>query len=309
MTSTQIYQIYIRADVEVVFAALLDPAFTRRFFHGTAYTDPPSAGAPYLFALPDGAPAVDGTIEVLEPPHRLVQTWHVRYDPAMEQEPPSRVEWTLTQAGEGLTLLRVVHGDLARSPLTAAQVRAGWDWVLGGLKSVVETGSGLPRVTADPAPVDPAGAAADWHRAQAVEANNATWAQLEAVAAGRSGVVGLVRGAYAAAYHWERARGYGPANEARARYLIGKAWLASERPDQALDYGDRTMAVCREAGLVDFDLAYAHELRARGLAGLGRHTEADDAWREALAVPIADPEDQAIVDADFADAPEHLRRG
>ena len=68
------------------------------------------------------------------------------------------------------------------------------------------------------------------------------------------------------------------------------------------------MAVCREAGLVDFDLAYAHELRARGLAGLGRHTEAEDAWREALAVPIADPEDQAIVDADFADAPEHLRR-
>ena len=94
MTSTQIYQIYIRADVEVVFAALLDPAFTRRYFYGTAYTEPPSAGAPYLFALPDGAPAVDGTVEVLEPPHRLVQTWHVRYDPTMEQEPPSRVEWT-----------------------------------------------------------------------------------------------------------------------------------------------------------------------------------------------------------------------
>ena len=87
-------------------------------------TQPPRAGAPYLFALPDGSPAVDGTIEELDPPYRLVQTWHVRYDPAMAAEPPSRVEWTLTRAGEGLTRLRVVHGDLARSPLTAANVRS-----------------------------------------------------------------------------------------------------------------------------------------------------------------------------------------
>jgi tetratricopeptide (TPR) repeat protein len=146
----------------------------------------------------------------------------------------------------------------------------------------------------------------DHHRALAIEANNATWAQLTSVregTAGDRGVTGLVRGAYAAAYHWERATGYGPANEARARYLIGQAWLASGRAEVALDYGDRTMAVCRDAGLVDFDLAYAHELRARALGALGRHTESEEAWRAAKAVPIADPEDRAIVDADFADAP------
>ena len=58
MTSTQVYQLYIRAEVETVFQALLDPEFTRRYFYGTAYTEPPRAGAPYLFALPDGSPAV-----------------------------------------------------------------------------------------------------------------------------------------------------------------------------------------------------------------------------------------------------------
>ncbi|HON74678.1 MAG TPA: SRPBCC family protein [Dermatophilaceae bacterium] len=309
MTSTQVYQLYIRAEVETVFQALLDPEFTRRYFYGTAYTEPPRAGAPYLFALPDGSPAVDGTIEELDPPYRLVQTWHVRYDPAMAAEPPSRVEWTLTRAGEGLTRLRVVHGDLARSPLTAANVRSGWDWVLGGLKTLVETGMPLPPV--DPAAEvgDGAGAAGeptdltgDWHRAQAIEANNATWAQLEAVAAGTASTVGLVRGAYAAAYHWERARGATPANEARARYLVGKAWLAYGRPELALEYGDRTLAQCREHGLADFDLAYAHELRARALAALGRQTESAAEWAAARSVPVADPEDRAIVEADFADA-------
>ena len=48
MTSTQVYQLYIRAEVETVFQALLDPEFTRRYFYGTAYTEPPRAGAPYL---------------------------------------------------------------------------------------------------------------------------------------------------------------------------------------------------------------------------------------------------------------------
>lgn len=148
----------------------------------------------------------------------------------------------------------------------------------------------------------------DHHRALAVEANNATWALLTTVrearaAGGDHSVTGLVRGAYAAAYHWERATGFTLANEARARYLIGQAWLASGRPELALDYGDRTLAVCRDAGLADFDLAYAHELRARGLAALGREAEAREAWLAAKAVPIADPEDRAIVEADFADAP------
>ena len=57
MTSTQIYQLYIRAEVEAVFQALLDPDFTRSYFHGTAFTDPPRAGQPYALSTPDGTPA------------------------------------------------------------------------------------------------------------------------------------------------------------------------------------------------------------------------------------------------------------
>ena len=45
----------------------------------TGIDTPPEAGQPYRTTM-NGMPAVDGTIEVLEPPHRLVMTWHVLYD-------------------------------------------------------------------------------------------------------------------------------------------------------------------------------------------------------------------------------------
>jgi hypothetical protein len=63
------------------------------------------------------------------------------------------------------------------------------------------------------------------------------------------------------------------------------------------------MALCVELGVVDFDLAYAHEVRARALQALGRTDEAAVAWAAAKATPIADPEDQAIVDTDLAEGP------
>jgi hypothetical protein len=54
------------------------------------------------------------------------------------------VEWIVEAAGEGLTLLRLVHGDLALSPKTWANVQHGWVWILDGMKTLLETGQPLP---------------------------------------------------------------------------------------------------------------------------------------------------------------------
>ena len=75
---------------------------------------------------------MDGVIEELDPPNRLVMTWHVLYDAAMSEEPASRVEWIVELVGEDLTRLRLEHGDLAGSPLTWANVKDGWFYVLDG---------------------------------------------------------------------------------------------------------------------------------------------------------------------------------
>jgi uncharacterized protein YndB with AHSA1/START domain len=304
--TAHVQQIYIAAEPAQVWAAITESNWTRRYFHGTAFVAPLVQGQPYRTVLPDGAPAVEGRVEELTPPAdgaagRFVQTWRVLYDAAMAEEPPSRVEWTVERAGNGLTLVRVVHGDLARSPRTWAETKDGWVWVLDGLKSVLETGRALPRAVLPRVSV-PDGDGS-WHRAQAVEANNAAWELLDDDARGADGDEELLRRAYAAAYHWQRAAGAGPANEARACYLVAKALLATRQPEAALRAAQRCLRVCREHDLADFDLAYAHEARARALRSLGRDGEAAAAWAAATAVPVADSEDRAVVEADFAGYP------
>jgi hypothetical protein len=56
-------------------------------------------------------------------------------------------------------------------------------------------------------------------------------------------------------------------------------------------------------GLVDFDLAYAHEATARALACTGDAQAAADHLAAAREVEIADAEDKAQVDSDLAAGP------
>lgn len=293
------YQVFIRATPEQVWQAITDPAWTQRFFHGTAPEAPYAAGQPYRTTIvAAGRPAVEGVIEELDPPRRLVQTWRVLYDAAMSEEPPSRVTWEIDPVGDGLTRVRLVHGDLAQSPKTWANVKDGWVWVLDALKTLVETDSTLP--SPDPAAMVLVTEPADgWHRSQAVDANNSIWELLDAERSADDDEE-LLRRAYAAAYHWDRAAGRGPEHAARAAYMIAKAQLAVGHPALALAAADRCTALCAANGLADFDLAYAHEARARALHALGRTDEAALAWQAAHDVAIADPEDRAILDGDLA---------
>jgi uncharacterized protein YndB with AHSA1/START domain len=147
--TAHVYQIYIAATPEEVWRAITDSEWTKRYFHGTSFVAPPVAGAGYRTVTADGRDAVEGIIEEMTPPTpgqsgRFVQTWHVLYDAALAAEPPGRVEWTVEGVGERLTRVRLVHGDLASSPLTWAHVEDGWVWVIDALKTLLETGRTLP---------------------------------------------------------------------------------------------------------------------------------------------------------------------
>ena len=78
-----------------------------------------------------------------DPPKRLVYSWRALYDPEVAAEPESRVAWEITPQDGGYALLTVVHDRLDDSPKTAESVAGGWTYILSGLKSVLETGSGL----------------------------------------------------------------------------------------------------------------------------------------------------------------------
>jgi len=143
------------------------------------------------------------------------------------------------------------------------------------------------------------------HRAVAIEANNATWELLGRPEDERTPADAeeMTRRAYAAAYHWDRAEGSGPANTARADWLLARVWAVRGEGTLALHHARRCLHTCDTAGLTDFDLAYAHEAMARALACLGDAAAARRHLASARAVPVADPEDRALLEADLTGEP------
>ncbi len=306
--AAHVYEIFIRASRERVWEALTAEADTVRYFHGTRFESTFEQGAPFVNRIVAAdQPAADGVIEVFEPPSRLVYTWHVLYDAAMSEEAPGRVEWLLTPANDDGSVTRVTvrHGALALSPLTWEHVRLGWVEIIDGLKTWLETGDELPSVDTGPGDVDAADVQADWHRAQAVAANNSTWELLDGRSHSADEADELLGRAYAAAHHWRRAAGTGPVTAARASWLISRAHATLGHGEVALHHAEQCAAHTAAAGddAADFDRAYALEARARALAALGRDAAASAARAEAAAVEIADETDRSIVEADLATGP------
>jgi uncharacterized protein YndB with AHSA1/START domain len=304
-----VYEIFVKASPRRVWQAITDPDYTRRYFHRTAIESTFEPGAGYRYVMADGRDAVEGTIEEVDAERRLVMTWRTLYDAALADEPVSRVEWTLTPANDDATITRVTlrHLDLARSPGTWANVRLGWVGVLDSMKTLLETGDELGDVDTDHRPVDQASASdeirADWHRAQAIEANNSTWELLDGRSHTRDEADDLLARAYASTYHWARAAGRTPANAARGSWLVSRSHAVLGHGELALHHADQCAAMCAAAGLEDFDLAYAFEARARALACLGRLDEARVDRKAAGAVDIVDAEDRSIFEADLAAEP------
>jgi uncharacterized protein YndB with AHSA1/START domain len=85
---------------------------------------------------------VDGTVIESDPPKRLVLTWHVLYDKDLSDE-LSRVTYLIEKRGE-VCRLTVTH-ELSEAPKTAQHVgQDGWQLVLSGLKTLLETGQPMP---------------------------------------------------------------------------------------------------------------------------------------------------------------------
>jgi uncharacterized protein YndB with AHSA1/START domain len=143
-TTTQVYQLYIKASQQEVWDAITDPRIVAKFFHGAQVESTYQVGAKLRSLSPDRSEVWgDNTILACEPPHLLVHTWRSLYDPEMATEPESRVTWEIEGQPGGIAKLTLIHDRLDASPKTAASVR-GWSYILSNLKTVVETGDALP---------------------------------------------------------------------------------------------------------------------------------------------------------------------
>ncbi|SCE91880.1 ArsR/SmtB family transcription factor [Micromonospora mirobrigensis] len=169
-----VYTTYIRATPQRLWAALTEPAFTRRYWGGVALRSEWTAGSPVLWQdEPDGEFRDLGQrVVVAEPYRRLSYTWH-----GFQPEHAAHFGWSAEELAARLgerrstvTFDLAPHGDAVRLTVThddfspdSEMYRAisgqldgsgGWPELLASLKTLLETGEPLP----EPEPAVTAGA-------------------------------------------------------------------------------------------------------------------------------------------------------
>ncbi len=143
MSKTEfLYTTYIRSTPQKVWDAITNPEFARQYWgHGNVSDWKP--GSKWDMVRGDGSNIVQTTGEVLEshPPRRLVISW---VDPAKAADASeySRVTFEIEVVKDAVRL-DVFHSELEAGSDMARGISNGWPRVLSGLKSFLETGSGL----------------------------------------------------------------------------------------------------------------------------------------------------------------------
>jgi uncharacterized protein YndB with AHSA1/START domain len=151
-SATQVYRIYIKATPQAIWDAITKSEWTERYgYTGIVDFDLRPGGAYTVHATKQfraGAEAqgvqlpdviIDGEVVEADPPKRLVHTFNMHMDPAMEQEPATRITYEIADMGNGSCSLTLTH-ELEGAPTLAA---IGHAWVLSDLKSLLETGKTL----------------------------------------------------------------------------------------------------------------------------------------------------------------------
>lgn len=139
-----VYQIYIRATAEKVWAGLLEPEFTRQYWWHENVGDWEEEGSRWEHRRTDEEGTVDITGEVIEsdPPHKLVLTWARpgdRDNPARTSRVTFEIEPQDWPGGPWVGV-RLTHDEFGDDDEMRESVSYGWPGVLSGLKTLIETG-------------------------------------------------------------------------------------------------------------------------------------------------------------------------
>ncbi len=134
-----VYVAVIAKPPEDVWNALTLPEFTRQYWHRTDVQSDFSVGSPIRFLTESGGVGAEGEILVASRPSELAYTWQFPNNPETKDESPSRVTFKLEPIATG-TKLTVIHDRFPTNSRMLELVRPGWPLVIGGLKTLLETG-------------------------------------------------------------------------------------------------------------------------------------------------------------------------
>ncbi|MDE2571111.1 MAG: SRPBCC family protein [bacterium] len=137
------YELYIRTTPEKLWDTITRGELTKQYFYGGAAHSDWRAGSRYELVDEDGKQMLFGDVIESDPPRKLVHTFNVGYDPVRERDdPPSRVTWEIERMGE-VCKLTLFHEHFAGETKTSRETLTGWNPVLSGLKTLLETGRPL----------------------------------------------------------------------------------------------------------------------------------------------------------------------
>ena len=134
-------ELYIGTTPGKLWAAITDPEQTRQYWYGALNHSTWTPGARWTSESEEGEVYLEGEIVELEQPSSLVHTFHVVTDGEdAATDPPSTVTWEITAMGDACQLI-LVHEGLDEATLD--YVTGGWELILSGLKTWLETGQPL----------------------------------------------------------------------------------------------------------------------------------------------------------------------
>ena len=151
-STTQVYQVYIKATPEAIWEAITTPEWTQKYGYQSPVEYDLRPGGAYKGLASDamkehGSPdvIVDGEVIEIDPPRKLVQTWRAIW----VGEGFTRLSYEIEDQG-GVCKVTVTH-DVTGAPQTADQVAGrhgpeaggGWSQILSDLKSLLETGTSM----------------------------------------------------------------------------------------------------------------------------------------------------------------------
>lgn len=133
------YQAYIRTTPDRLWEAITSPEQTTRYFYGLAVVSDWKPGSSLKHVTPDGtSTTIEGRVLEVEPQRKLVHTFAT----TGVSDAPTRVTWEIEPMGS-VTLLTLTHDDFDAETPTYRSVARGWNPVVSGLKTLLETGQPL----------------------------------------------------------------------------------------------------------------------------------------------------------------------
>lgn len=138
-----VYQAYIRASVEEVWQAIIDGDKTVQYFYGTRVESDWEPGSPMNYYDSNGGLVSEGEIISIDAPKRIEFTFQALWDPELIEEGPAREVWAIRDVN-GMAELTIELYDVTVGDKTYEDFVGGFPYIVSGMKSLLETGAGLP---------------------------------------------------------------------------------------------------------------------------------------------------------------------